>query len=54
MSNTKSSNRINWPASIIEAARQLGYYPFFGYWVKMGDERLYLIEEILKKDQLEF
>lgn len=53
LSNTKKSNRINWPESIIEAAKQLGYYPFFGYWVKVGDARLYLIDEILRKDQLE-
>lgn len=47
-----NSNKINWPAAIIEAAARLGYRPFCGYWVKVGDDRLYLLEEILERVEL--
>lgn len=42
----KGSNRISWPPEVVAQAGKMGYRPFAGYWVRMGDDHLYTLEEI--------
>jgi hypothetical protein len=46
MMTEKTSNRINWPPITIALMARRGYRPFLGYWVKLGDDKLYLLEEL--------
>ena len=43
---TEASNKWKWPLAVIEEMARHGFKPFLGYWVRLGDDRLYLLDEI--------
>ena len=49
---SKGSNRIHWPPITLALMARRGFRPFVGYWVRLGDDKLYTIEEILGDDVL--
>ena len=46
MMTNQTSNKWKWPLAVIEEMARRGFKPFLGYWVRLGDDKLYLLREI--------
>ena len=46
MMTEQTSNKWKWDRVTVEEMARHGFKPFLGYWVRFGDDKLYLLDEI--------
>lgn len=42
----QTSNKWKWDAATVDEMAGHGFKPFLGYWVRLGDDKLYLLDEV--------